>query len=143
MSLCCAYILPLLCRTPAIKPISGCGTSCTQSSPACLWRAQRRGSPVSWTPTTPICWRAPWMSTTTRETATWPRSEDCWTPKAMASACHWVSREWCMGEEFKVTKERRTGSLIKSENQIYITLWQFTGRVKALFDFNMLYGRLG
>lgn len=81
------------CRTPATRRTSACGTSCNQSSPACLWRVQRRGSPASSTLTTPTCWRAQWMSTTVRGTATWLRSGDCWTLRATVSACRWVSGE--------------------------------------------------
>lgn len=101
------HISPL-CRTLATRPTSVCGISCTQSSLVCLWRARRRASPVSSTPTMPTCWRAPWTSTTARGTATWRRLEDCWTPRATASACRWVSGAETDGEELKVI-ERKGG----------------------------------
>lgn len=89
-----SYLVLRLYRTRDTRPTSVCGTSCTQSSPVFLWRARKRESPASSTRTMPTCWRAPWMSTTARGTATWRRLEDCWTPRATASACHWVSGEW-------------------------------------------------
>ncbi len=76
-----------LVRIPATRRTSACGTSCTPSSPACSWRALRRASPECSTPIMPTCWRAQWTSTTASVTATSPRSEACWTPRAMALAC--------------------------------------------------------
>ena len=79
------------CRTLATRPTSVCGTSCTRSSPECLWRARRRASHASSSPTMRFCWRAPWTSTTARGTAIWHRSGASWTLRATASACHSVS----------------------------------------------------
>ena len=47
-------MLPLP-RIHGTRRTSGCGTTCSQSSPACLSRAQRRASPASSTPATPSC----------------------------------------------------------------------------------------
>ena len=47
-------MLPLP-RIHGTRRTSGCGTTCSQSSPACLSRAQRRASPASSTPAMPSC----------------------------------------------------------------------------------------
>lgn len=91
MSVSVTFHLCLYSRTRVTRHTSECGTTCTPSSPVCLWRAQKKASPVSWTPNMPFFWRAPWMSTTAVSTAISHRSGAYWTPRATALACLWVS----------------------------------------------------
>lgn len=80
-----------LFRTHGTKHTSGCGTTWSPSSPVCLWRARKKASLASLTPSMLSWWRARWTSTTAASTVTSRRSEDCSTQRDMALACLLVS----------------------------------------------------